>query len=550
MTTLSAPHPATGTRAAWPWLALALFALLAFLPAQSALPVTDRDEARFVQASRQMVESGDFVDIRFQDVPRHKKPVGIYWLQSAAAVAVGGGPEAPLWVYRLPSLAGAVLSVLLVAVAGAPLFGRKPALLAAALFAGTLVIGGEARIAKTDAALLATTLGAQAVLARLYLRQKVGGAAVWGFWLAIAAGLLIKGPIGPMVPGLTALALVALDRRAGWLRPLAAPLPIGAALVLVLPWFVAITLRTEGAFWTGSVGADLLPKIAAGQEGKGAPPGTYLLALPFTFWPALPLLILALPAIWRARREAATRFCLAWAIPVWLVYEAVPTKLIHYTLPALPALALLAVGHLPATASAVPRLLRGLAVLAFLPGLALGGLVLSYGANAGDRAAAVLMLAGLAGAVLAGGLAIRFWRRSEPRGLVVALAMAGVVLHGALISAVARIPGLWPTEAAVALAGEVAAAQGCDRPRLTGWGYQEPSLVWRGGRDTRLVAASTPADLAVRPGACEVVIHLRDGALDLDALAMGCQLSGTVTGLAIGAGKRVTLDVLDCGGRQ
>lgn len=546
--TLSLPCPALRASAVWAWLALALFALLAFLPAQSALPVTDRDEARFVQASRQMVDSGEFVDIRFQEEARHKKPVGIYWLQSAAVLTLGDGAKAPLWVYRLPSLAGAVLAVLLVAVVGVPLFGRVPALLAAALFAGTLVIGGEARIAKTDAALLATILAAQAVLARAYLGQPVGRAAVWAFWLAIAAGTLIKGPIGPMVPGLTALALVALDRRTDWLRPLAAPLPFTAALALVLPWFVAITLRSDGAFWAGSVGTDLLPKIAAGQEGKGAPPGTYLLALPVTFWPALSLLILALPSIWRARREAATRFCLAWAVPVWLVYEAVPTKLIHYTLPALPALALLAVGHLPASSSAVPRLLRWLAALAFLPGLALGSAVLVYSARAGDMAASALALAGLAGASVAGLLALRSWRRADPLRLAAALALAGVVLHGALISAAARMPQLWPTEAAVALAKGIAAAQGCERPHLTGWGYQEPSLVWRGGRDTRLIPASAPASEAIRPGACEVVIRLRDGSLELGPLSAGCRLAGTVTGLAIGAGKRVTLDVLDCRG--
>ena len=120
------------------WVALVLFAFLAFLPAIAALPVTDRDEARFVQASRQMVESGDYVDIRFQDEPRYKKPVGIYWLQSAAVGASGQGPEAPLWVYRLPSLIGAVLSVVLVAVVGVPLFGRSAALLAAAVFAVAL----------------------------------------------------------------------------------------------------------------------------------------------------------------------------------------------------------------------------------------------------------------------------------------------------------------------------------------------------------------------------------------------------------------------------
>ena len=58
--------------------------LLLFLPGFFTIPPIDRDEARFAQATKQMVESGDYVDIRFQDDVRYKKPVGIYWLQSAA----------------------------------------------------------------------------------------------------------------------------------------------------------------------------------------------------------------------------------------------------------------------------------------------------------------------------------------------------------------------------------------------------------------------------------------------------------------------------------
>src|SRR3974377_572078 len=58
--------------------------LLLFLPGFFNIPPIDRDEARFAQATRQMVESGDFVDIRFQDEVRYKKPVGIYWMQAAA----------------------------------------------------------------------------------------------------------------------------------------------------------------------------------------------------------------------------------------------------------------------------------------------------------------------------------------------------------------------------------------------------------------------------------------------------------------------------------
>ena len=67
---------------------LVLLSLACFLPGFSSLQPMDRDEPRYAQASKQMLESGDLVDIRFQDEARHKKPVGIYWLQSAT-VAIG-----------------------------------------------------------------------------------------------------------------------------------------------------------------------------------------------------------------------------------------------------------------------------------------------------------------------------------------------------------------------------------------------------------------------------------------------------------------------------
>src|ERR1700709_2931267 len=62
---------------------LVLAALLAFLPGFFQIPPTDRDEARFAQATKQMLETGEDVDIRFQDEVRYKKPVGVYWLQAA-----------------------------------------------------------------------------------------------------------------------------------------------------------------------------------------------------------------------------------------------------------------------------------------------------------------------------------------------------------------------------------------------------------------------------------------------------------------------------------
>lgn len=83
---------------------LVAFSLVAFLPGFFQIPPVDRDEARFAQATKQMLETHEYVDIRFQDEVRYKKPVGIYWLQ-AAAVKVGealGVPQARtvIWLYR------------------------------------------------------------------------------------------------------------------------------------------------------------------------------------------------------------------------------------------------------------------------------------------------------------------------------------------------------------------------------------------------------------------------------------------------------------------
>jgi len=77
-------------------LLLVFVSLVSFLPGFFNIPPVDRDEARFAQATKQMLEAGDYIDIRFQDEVRYKKPVGIYWLQAAVVkTAEGlGVPEA------------------------------------------------------------------------------------------------------------------------------------------------------------------------------------------------------------------------------------------------------------------------------------------------------------------------------------------------------------------------------------------------------------------------------------------------------------------------
>src|SRR4030088_2999215 len=131
---------------------LTLCALLVFLPGFFNIPPIDRDEARFAQATKQMVETGDFVDIRFKDEVRYKKPVGIYWLQAAAGETASnvGLPRAPLriWLYLVISLIGAIGAVLLTYWTALAFVTRRGAALAALMLCSCVFLGGEGTPAK------------------------------------------------------------------------------------------------------------------------------------------------------------------------------------------------------------------------------------------------------------------------------------------------------------------------------------------------------------------------------------------------------------------
>ncbi|HEX8417425.1 MAG TPA: glycosyltransferase family 39 protein, partial [Methylobacterium sp.] len=272
--------------------ALVALCLVCFLPGLASLQPMDRDEPRFAQASKQMLETGDFVDIRFQGEARHKKPVGIYWAQSAvvgAAEAMGfERARTTIALYRVPSLAGALAAVLLTYWAGLAFLTRRGALLAAALFAACLMLSAEARLAKTDALLTACAVAAMGGLARAWLDRgagRVGTATLLVFWLALAFGILIKGPMVPLFAGLAALALAIRARSGAWLLALRPWLGLALVLALVAPWFVAIAWKSGGAFLSEAVGNDMLGKVGSAKERHGAPPGTYLLIFFATFWP-------------------------------------------------------------------------------------------------------------------------------------------------------------------------------------------------------------------------------------------------------------------------
>jgi 4-amino-4-deoxy-L-arabinose transferase-like glycosyltransferase len=524
---------------------LVVLALAAFLPSFRSLPPVDRDEARFAQSSRQMRETGDVIDIRFQDGTRYKKPVGIYWMQAAAALT-GPPGDSTIWRFRLPSLAAAVAAVLMTAAVARLFGGAGPAFFAGTLMAGVFVLGGEARLAKTDAVLLLTVLMAQHALARVWLAARAGevvaGLSVWlPFWLSMAVSVLVKGPIGPMVVALTALVLVAVQRRVRWLAALRPGAGMLVLLALVLPWYLAITLKAGGAFWDEALGRDLLSKVATAQESHGAPPGSYLAAVWVTFFPASVALALSLPAIWARRASAGVIFALAWAVPGWLVFEATSTKLIHYVLPMYPALAL-AVALVWAGVVAAPAQLSQTVVAAVLlavPVLILGGIGV-WAAGLGPVPWGPLAL-GAAG-VMAG--AAGFFA-ARARGLaalaVLALWLAGAGFAGGIFGAAAGMPALWPAPQIVALAAPAAT---CPARPIADAGYGEASLIFLS--PAPVLPVDVPgAARALADDRCAVALVARAEAevLVAEAAKLGGTLGeiGAVPGLNLGTGRPLDL---------
>lgn len=327
-------------------LLLLLVCVVFFLSGIHRIPVTDQDEARFAQASKQMLEDRQLFAIYFQNTPRHLKPPGIYWAQAAAVKLTQDSPYQAIASYRLPSVIGASAAVLLLFYLFSSIIGNLPAFAASLLLASSLLLVIEAHLATADALLLMMVVGMQGALYRVYaaFRNSDRCSLIWPslFWLFLALGVLIKG-VTPIYGGLTVIGLCLVDRNLGWLKKLYIGRGLLLAIAFTVTWLLALSSVGDSNFLWDMIHQDLLPKIISNQQGHGAYPGYYLLIFTLVFWPGSLLILNSIATFFDQRRQTLYRFLLVWLISVWLILSLfVRVKLPEYSLPLFPALALLA----------------------------------------------------------------------------------------------------------------------------------------------------------------------------------------------------------------
>ncbi len=545
---VAVPDPLLDRLARRPALTLLILCLVVWLPGILTLPPLDRDESRFAQASKQMLETHDFVDIRFLTGTRYNKPVGIYWLQSASSALLGDSAHDQIWTYRIPSFIGGYLALLLTYACARRFARRDTALGAAALLGTTVLMVAETQIATTDAALLATIVGAESVLFQIYLSARDSTQKIPRRWLvalgwfSFACGVLLKGPVIAGVLGTTAFVLCLWDRDWRWLKHTRPLMGIMITLILVLPWMIAIYLHTHGAFYRQSLGHDFADKLVSGQESHGAPPGYYLALSTLTLWPAVLFVLPAIYAAWRARKIPAMRYLLAWTAGAWIMFEVVPTKLPHYILPAYPPLTMLAAWWVfeisRSREDAETPVLKFIAGLQFVLGVAAFVVVTIYAPERFGSGIAWPLMWPIGLGWLAAAAALWAYRRRRGAAVPFAALASAIFVVTLTLGVAPRLSQIWLSPRAAALVAKDRRAG--DAPPIIA-GYVEPSLIFLLGTDTRATTGAEASRLAVRQGGLALIEDRERNAFlgGLTALDMKAYPVDELSGLDYSRGRKM-----------
>ncbi len=306
-------------------LLLALF--LSFYYNLGSVALFNLDEGAFSEATREMVESGNYLTTYLNGALRFDKPILIYWLQAFSVHIFGLGEFA----LRLPSALSATLWVVVLYWFTKEHFDRYIAFMAAFMMATALQVSIIAKASIADG-LLNLLIASSMFLFYLYYtrRHKLYLYGLFGF---IALGVLTKGPVAILVPLAVTFIFMARKRELGlWLRMVFNPLGIVIFAVVALPWYILEYLDQGELFINGFFFKHNINRFNTSLEGHS---GSLFYFIPVALVGLMPYTTLFVRAIrdiksWFA--DDLHQFLIIWFLFVFLFFSLSGTKLPHYVI--------------------------------------------------------------------------------------------------------------------------------------------------------------------------------------------------------------------------
>ncbi|MDD3805055.1 MAG: glycosyltransferase family 39 protein [bacterium] len=301
-----------------------------------AFSLTEVDEARFAEVAREMLVRQEFLSPYFNYAPYFNKPPLYMWL-TAATYSLLGISEATA---RLWSALFGLGTMLIVFAMGGLLFNRRIGFIAALILITGLQWTAESRLGLLNIgvsffitlSLLALLLAVKRERLQYYLL----------FFLSMGLGVLMKGPIAIIFPGLIGLLYLIYAQR---LRDLVSPWAIAGAclmLAVALPWHIVQWQRFGHDFLGTYFGYHMMERYTCSIEGHGEPQYYYLLVLALGMLPwsgFMPGALAVSGRLWRKHREGIL-FLLLWFVCIYAFFAVGKTKLPGYITPLYPSLSL------------------------------------------------------------------------------------------------------------------------------------------------------------------------------------------------------------------
>jgi len=298
------------------------------------------DEPRFGQVAREMLDSGDWLVPRLNGQSYHEKPPLLFWAIAAVSAPFGDVTETTA---RIPSVAGALLTVVFTYLLAVRLFNRRVAWWAAIMLMTNVRFWWQARTVQTD--MLLTAAMAAALYA--FWRWHEAGQRRWlvALGIAVTFGLCSKGPPALVFPIL--LCFFFYRKRGHKAHRAPVFLAIGASVLLIAVWLVPARLAAVETAGTAqqAVGANLF-RQTIGRFFLGVSkfqwPWYYLQTIPVDLLPWSLFLPWTVPWVWQRRRDGEPfRLLLSWILPTFAFFSICMGKRAVYLLPLFPAFAIL-----------------------------------------------------------------------------------------------------------------------------------------------------------------------------------------------------------------